>query len=145
MYLKKHILLTIAGLVLISAVLADAQYQPMPKRSTQYQMPDSAWVNSHVSMLTDSLNLTDEQAQKIHAILMNEQHQLVANREKYRANTRSLDKAQANLRKNTDKQIKELLNKEQQKKFDRLEKDTYKSRRYPYDHRTDPPRKSNRY
>ncbi len=145
MYLTKHVPLTIAGLVLILAVFADAQYQPMPKRSTQYKMPDSAWVNSHVSMLTDSLNLTDEQAQKIHAILMNEQHQLVANREKYRANTRSLEKAQANLRKNTDKQIKELLNKDQQRKFDRLEKDTYESNRYPYDRGMDPPRKSNRY
>lgn len=122
MHLRRNIILAAAGLVLVFSAIAGAQSKPM-----QSMMPDSLQVEHHAAMLRDSLNLSDTQAQQIHGILVNEQQQLMADHEKYAGKTKSFQKARWDLHKNTDKQIMNVLNTDQQKKYQQLQKEMHKS------------------
>jgi Spy/CpxP family protein refolding chaperone len=139
------VILAMTGLILTTAAVLNARDQPVQERLMQFGMSDSTGVNRHVSMLAGSLNLTAEQTQKIRAILTDEQRQLAADRDKYRADTGSFEKTRDRLRKKTDRQIMEMLNRDQQRKFSRLVGDNYKSGRIQADHGTAPAKESQSY
>lgn len=134
MRLMKSTVLAAAVLVLILAVVVGAQTnqpgqtnQGQPQTQTQNkmrpsEMSDTLMIERHVTMLRDSLNLTDTQEQQIRTILMNEQQQMMADRQQYAGKPKTLSKARTDLRKSTDKQIKSVLNKDQVKKYDQIEK-----------------------
>jgi hypothetical protein len=91
--------------------------------SAQPQMPDSARIDRHITMLKTRLNLSDSQTVQIRTILENEQKQAAADREKYRGDFNAMRKARTERRQETDGQIMKVLNKDQQKEYDKIQKE----------------------
>ena len=86
-------------------------------------MPDSLRMQRHIQMLQDSLGLTADQTSQIKTIMENEQKQMIADREKHSSDIKALQTARTETRNSTDKEIRNVLNKEQQTKYDRMQKE----------------------
>lgn len=144
----KSIILLIIGASLLFAGLAYAQQtsqpattekqmgqkmsQPMTNEKQVGQtmphtmlrpMPDSLRMQRHIQMLQDSLGLTADQTSQIKTIMENEQKQMIADREKHSSDIKALQTARTETRNSTDKEIRNVLNKEQQTKYDRMLKE----------------------
>jgi 2-oxoglutarate dehydrogenase complex dehydrogenase (E1) component-like enzyme len=101
------------GLVLILAAAISAQPP----------MPDSMRLERHLTMLKNRLNLSDTQSVQVRTILEDEQKQAAADREKYRGDFKAMQKARTERRQQTDIQIMQVLNKDQQKEFKKIQKE----------------------
>ncbi|HBZ00169.1 MAG TPA: hypothetical protein DEO84_02505 [candidate division Zixibacteria bacterium] len=86
-------------------------------------MPDSLRMQRHIQMLQDSLGLTADQAGQIKTIMENEEKQMMADREKHSSDIKALQAARTETRNSTDKEIRNVLNKEQLTKYDRMQKE----------------------
>jgi Spy/CpxP family protein refolding chaperone len=116
----KSSLLVVFGVIILFASFVSAETMPSP-------MADSLHIQKHVGMLKDSLSLTDSQTQQIQTILAKEDKQMVSDRMKYSTDTKAMQKARTNLRGTTDKEIKAVLTKDQQQKYERIEKQMHKN------------------
>ncbi len=83
---------------------------------------DSMRIEHHVAMMKENLNLTDAQATQIRGIYENQDKQMMADHQKYATDANALKKARTELRTSTDKEISGVLNKDQLKKYQEMEK-----------------------
>jgi hypothetical protein len=110
---RKFAIMTAIGLIVILAATVGAQPP----------MPDSTRLDRHLTMMKDRLNLSDSQTVQIRTILENDQKLAAADRDKYRSDRKAMQKARDQRRQDTNKQIMMVLNKDQQKQYEKMQKE----------------------
>jgi periplasmic protein CpxP/Spy len=124
--ITKIAILTSLVLVLSGATILFAQ--PGPSGKQQGDHPGDR-IEKQLTVLKDSLKLSDEQTAKIKTILEDSQKQAFADREKNKGNFEAMDKVRADRRKDTENKIKTVLNDEQKTKFDKIKYELMPERR----------------
>ena len=111
-------------LMLLAAGLTFAQ----PSQESQTPTPDKhpgmhheESADQHLQMLSEKLNLTDDQKAKLRPILQDQMLQMKAVREDSSLSQDDRRAKMMDIRKGTDTQIRELLDPTQQKKWDEMQ------------------------